>query len=118
MPVTDAVLNAAADGATTLLAYASIHTDDPSTTGANEVTGGGYARQEITWNPATGAVATADGTLSFSGPANEDATHLGFWSAAESGTFRGAVALTGDQTFNSEGEYNVTSVTVTASNDT
>jgi hypothetical protein len=116
MPVTDAVLDAAVDGATAVLVYASIHTDDPSTTGANEVTGGGYARQEVTWNPSTGGIATADGTLSFSGPPGEDAKYLGLWSAQSNGTFRGAAELSGDQTFNASGEYQVTTLTVTAIN--
>lgn len=116
MPATTAVLNAAVDGATTLLGFASIHTADPEPSGANEVTGGGYARQAITWDPATGAVAGIDGTLSFNGPANEDATHLGLWSAVSGGTFRGSSVLTGDQAFNASGEYNVTAITVTGSN--
>lgn len=116
MPVTAAVLNAAADGAVAVLGFASIHTANPEPSGANEVTGGGYARQAVTWNPATGAISTASGTLAFSGPAGGAAQYLGLWSAVTSGTFRGSTPLVGDQTFNSEGEYNVTSLTVTASN--
>lgn len=114
MALNTAALNEAADGVTAVLAFASIHTAAPDATGSNEVTGGGYARQPVTWDPAAGGIATADGTLSFSGPANEDATHLGVWSLATGGTFYGSDALSGDVTFNAAGEYEVTSLTVTA----
>lgn len=116
MPVTTDVLNAAADGAVTVLGFASLHTADPEPAGANEVTGGGYARLAITWDAATGAVSGLNGTLAFSGPASGDATHLGLWSALTGGTYRGSAALTGDQAFNAAGEYTVTDITVTAAN--
>lgn len=116
MPVITAVLDAAADGAVALLGFAALHTADPEPAGANEVTGGGYARQAITWDPATGAVAGLNGTLAFTGPASSAATHLGLWSAVTAGTYRGSAALTGDQTFNASGQYTVTDITVTAAN--
>jgi hypothetical protein len=57
-------------------------------------------------------VATVD--LNFTGgAASGAATHLGFWSAATTGTFYGWQALTGDQTFNAAGEYTVTGITIT-----
>lgn len=116
MPLTDAVLNGAADGATALLGFASLHTADPEPAGANEVTGGGYARQAITWDPATGSIAGINATLSFTGPASSACTHLGLWTALTGGTYRGSSALTGDQAFNASGEYNVTAITVDANN--
>lgn len=59
----------------------SLHTGDPSTTGANEVTGGSYARQTIAWNsPASGTV-TNSGTITFSLPSGSTATYFGLWSA-------------------------------------
>lgn len=112
------VLDAAVDAATDLLLFASIHTSAPDATGSNEVTGGGYARQAVAFDPATSAVASLDATLAFSGPASGAATHIGFWSASSGGTFRGFKALTGDQAFNAAGEYEVTSVTVTGSSPT
>ena len=116
MPVETDVLNAAADGATAIMGFASLHTADPGGTGASEVTGGGYARQAVTWDAAAGAVAGLNGTLSFSGPASGGATHLGLWSAVTGGTWRGSSALTGDQAFNASGEYNITEITLTAAN--
>jgi hypothetical protein len=117
MAFTTAVLNAAVDGATAILGFASLHTADPGGTGANEVAGGGYTRIAAVWDPATGAIGALDAALNFSGPANGAATHIGFWSAISAGTWRGGEALTGDQTFNAAGDYTVTAVTVTGAND-
>lgn len=117
MAVQTAGLNEAADGLAGVAGFASLHTADPDPAGANEVTGGSpaYARQAITWDPASGAVAGLNGTLAFNGPASGAATHLGIWSAASGGTYYGSAALTGDQAFNASGEYNVTDITITAS---
>lgn len=114
MPLLEPALNEAVDGATGVLAFASLHSAAPNASGSNEVTGGGYARQPVVWNPATGAVAAANGTLSFTGPPGSPATHVGLWSALSGGTWFGGEALTGDQTFNSQGQYDVTALTVTA----
>ena len=82
---------------------ASLHTADPSTTGANEVTGGGYARVavgEADWAVANG-VATLQNDKTFAGPASSGATHFGLWDA---GVFVGGGSTSGDQTFNAAGE--------------
>lgn len=67
-----------------LLAYATLHTAY-STSGANEVTGGGYARQAVTWNstgPSGGSFATASVAGAFSIPANTTIAFVGLTSAA------------------------------------
>lgn len=112
MALEQAVLNAAADGATALLAWAAIHDGAGS---GDEVSA---ARQQISWDPATGAVATAGTPLEFAGTPGGPASHLGVWSAQTGGTFLGAVALTGDQTFNAAGEYTVTALTLAATDET
>lgn len=112
MALEQAVLNAGADGATSLLAWAAIH-DGPGS--GDEVSA---ARQQISWDAATGAAAAADVPLEFTGTPGGPATHLGVWSAQTEGTFRGSVALTGDQTFNAAGEYAVTALTLTATDET
>lgn len=111
-------LNAAVDATSALLVYASLHTSAPDATGSSEVTGSGYARQPVTMGAASGGVASLSSTLTFAGPAGGAVTHIGFWSAASGGTFRGFKALTGDQTFNASGQYQVTSVTITGSSPT
>jgi hypothetical protein len=89
--------------------YISLHSADPGLTGANELSGGAYARVAIapgtgTWSaPATngsvreisnsGAItfptATADWTT---------ATHFGVWKASSAGTFVRGAALTASKT--------------------
>ena len=114
MALQTAALNEGADGVAGAAAFASLHTANPDPAGGSEVVGGGYARQAITWDPATGGIAALNGVLAFSGPAGGAATHLGIWSLASGGTYYGSAALTGDQTFNAAGEYNVTAANITA----
>jgi hypothetical protein len=72
---------------TTGWSYVSLHTGDPSTTGANEVTGGSYARVAVTWNsPSSGSV-TQSNALSINLPASTTASYFGVWSASTSGTY-------------------------------
>jgi hypothetical protein len=112
MPFTNAVLDAANDGAAAVTAWAAEHSDATSGT---EVSA---ARVAVGWDPSSGAImASGDVPLAFTGTPGGPATHLGLWSAQTDGTFRGGFALTGDQTFNAAGEYNITSIVQTASND-
>jgi len=72
---------------TTGWSYISLHTADPSTTGASEVTGGSYARVAVTWNsPSSGSV-TQSNALSINLPASTTASYFGVWSASTSGTY-------------------------------
>ena len=72
---------------TTGWGYVSLHTADPGTTGASEVTGGTYARVAATWNtPSSGSV-TNSGALSINLPASTTAAYFGVWSALTTGTY-------------------------------
>lgn len=97
--------NSVADSYAALSTYASLHTANPGTTGASELTGTGYARQAITWGAASNGVKTA--TVTFSVPAGSTIVGLGLWSAATGGTFRDGVTVT-SQTFAQAGSYAVT----------
>lgn len=86
----------------------SIHTADPSTTGANEVASGSYARVSVStadWNAAS---ADADGEVhlnndkAFVAAAAETATYFGLWDAS---VFLGGGPITGDTVFNAEGDF-------------
>lgn len=75
--------------------YASLHTAY-SATGANEVTGGSYARQgslTAAWGTATNATpsvkALSTPPSAFPVPAATTVAYIGFWSAVTSGTFAG-----------------------------
>jgi hypothetical protein len=72
---------------TTGWAYVSLHTADPSTTGASEVTGGTYTRVAVTWNaPSAGAV-TNSSAININLPATTTAAYFGIWSASTAGTY-------------------------------
>jgi len=72
---------------TTGWSYVSLHTADPGTTGASEVTGGTYARVAVTWNSPSGGAVTNNGALSINLPASTTASYFGVWSATTSGTY-------------------------------
>lgn len=94
----------------TLAPYASLHTADPGTTGASEVTGGSpaYARKAITWAAAAAGSKTLTGTATFDVPGGTTITHGGTWSAVSAGTFRGGGALSVSETFGAQGTYTLT----------
>ena len=74
--------------ATTGWAYISLHTADPGTTGASEVSGGAYARVAVTWTASSGGSAASNsGALTINVPASTTATYFGIWSAITSGTY-------------------------------
>lgn len=92
--------------------YASLHTADPSTTGANEVTGGSpaYARKAINFGAASAGSMASSSTPVFDVPATTVA-YVGFWDASTSGNFIGSAAVT-SEVFASQGTYTVTSATL------
>ena len=109
MALTDATLQSLGNHLATLATHLSLHSADPGTTGTSETTA---TRQAVTWTVDADGDLTS-GSKAFTGGASNGAvTHVGLWSAATGGTFRGAFALTGDTTFNSAGEYTVTQVTI------
>jgi len=113
MALQTAALNAAVDAIVALTGFASIHTADPGGTGASEVSGGGYARQAVTWTAASNGSRSANATLAFSAAASTAANFVGLWSAVTGGTWYGGEALAGDNAFNAAGDYNVTVLTIT-----
>ncbi|OZC55947.1 hypothetical protein CH276_27975 [Rhodococcus sp. 06-470-2] len=77
-------------------AFISLHTSDPGTTGANEASGGSYARKQTTWTG--GAV---DGSIAGSAVTIPVAAGTyawaGIWSAATGGTFVDKIAIASTQ---------------------
>lgn len=107
MGFTDATLNAAIEAVSALGDWISAHTGDPGTTGANEVTGGTYAREQTTW----GASASGDQTgsqVSINIPGGTTVTHWGVWSAVSGGTFIGGFEISPSEGFGADGVLNVT----------
>ena len=100
-------LNAEVGGLTAVAGYASLHTAEPDANGSNEVSGGSYTREAITWAAASGGTAVSDAPIVFDVPTSTTITHLGYWSAGTAGTFYGFRALDVSQTFSSAGTYTI-----------
>jgi len=115
--ITDAERNADADRAAGAIAYLSLHTATPGTTGASEATGGSpaYARQPPTFNSA-GAVGPLGGTaqpatvgVAWSSQVTFDVaagsySHWGGSSAVTGGTYRRGNVLAATQSPGSQGQ--------------
>lgn len=61
--------------------FSSLHTASPGTTGANEATGGGYARKALTWTAGASDGVTNAAQVEFDVAAGTY-THVGFQSAS------------------------------------
>ena len=81
---------------------ASLHTGDPGDAGANEVTGGSYARKAITYNAASGGNLDSSTVPLFDVPAGVTITHSGYWDGS---VFRSGGPLTAAETYGSGGTY-------------
>jgi hypothetical protein len=88
--------------------FASLHSADPGTTGAGEITGGtpAYARKALTWTGGASDGITDAGMVTFDVPAGTTITHVGIWSASTGGTYRDSVQV--DATFASQGTLQIT----------
>ncbi len=93
MAIPNATKQAAANAITALGAWISLHTSAASTTGANEATGGGYARKQTTWTP-TGTGGANGSSVNIPVAAGTYAEG-GIFSAATAGTFVGSSAFSG-----------------------
>ncbi len=120
MPIMDAMKNRMLDimdndtPTGSRITHMSLHSGDPSTTGANEVTGGSYARQAVSFNAASGGSITTAAATSFAGlAAGTTVAWVGFWSASTAGTFLASADIPVDDTFGNSGTYTVSSVTIT-----
>jgi hypothetical protein len=94
--------------------HASLHTADPSTTGANEVSGGSpaYARKAVSFNAVgTDGVVETSADAVFDVPASTTVTYVGLWSASTGGTFLGSMAVSPSESFGSQGTFTLNSGT-------
>lgn len=104
---TPTIKNTLATSYGTACPYASLHTANPGTTGASEVTGGApaYARKAVTWGAASNGVIT--GQVTFDVPTGITVAYAGLWSALTAGTFQDGGAVT-SQAFSTQGQYTLT----------
>jgi hypothetical protein len=73
------------------------------------------ARVQLASTVAAGVITATGVPYAFTGTPLDGATHALLFSAAAAGTFYGYDALTGDQAFNAEGDYELLALTVTGS---
>jgi len=86
--------NSAVDGLAAVVGFLSLHTGDPSTTGALEVTGGApaYARKAVTWGAAAGGQRLNSNLITFDVPglAGGFIYWIGMFSLVTAGVYYGA----------------------------
>lgn len=116
MALSDAGKAVMLDALGAIAAYASIHTGDPGTTGANEASGGSpaYTRKAITWAPAANGELSSSNAQVFDVPAGTY-SYFGLWSDLTNGTFYGGNALSSPETFAAQGTYTLSDVDVEVS---
>lgn len=105
MPIrTDGMRQLVANAYTAEGVTGSLHTADPGTTGASEVTGGSpaYARKALAWTAGTTGTATASATYDV--PGGVTVAWGGIWNGAATPVFRDTVDIT-DQAFSSQGTF-------------
>jgi hypothetical protein len=102
-------LNVQVDALAGAAGYLSLHSGDPGSSGSHETSA---AREQVSWPSASGGSGKVTDVKFTGGAASGACTHVGLWSASSGGTFYGSEALSGDQSFNSQGEYTVTSATI------
>lgn len=107
---TTAALDYAADAVASEAAEVSLHTGDPGTSGASEVSGGSYARQTPSYAASSGGTADLASSVTFNVPGGVTVSHYGLWDGG--GAFLGGEALTTPREFASGGTYELTSAPV------
>lgn len=112
MALTAAAKNVMLDALAAVATRISIHTADPAGTGANEVTGGTYARQAVTWNAAAAGNLDSSNQPVFDIPAGTTITHFGIHNTAGT-VYYGDNALSASEVFGSAGTYTLTDLDIT-----
>ena len=97
--ILDAVLRGTTTGGglPTANPYVYLHTGDPGETGASEVAGGSYARQQAAFNAAAAGASANTAVINFTGMPAATVTHVGIWDAATNGNFLWSGAFSASQ---------------------
>jgi hypothetical protein len=105
---TEALVGLVGDGTADKNNFISLHTADPGSNGASEVTGGAYTREQTDW-PAPANASVTGSAVTLDVPAGTTITHWGLWKqAGPGGTFLYGAPLPAPETFGSNGTYSVT----------
>ncbi len=114
MPLNNAAKAVMLDALAGVAVFASLHSADPGSTGASELTGGSpaYARKSVTYAASSAGAKAINNTPAFDVPAGSTVAFCGLWSAATGGTFYGGYDVT-DETFTGQGTYTLAALTNT-----
>lgn len=89
MPYVDASKNLMLDQLAANAVFVSLHTAFPGLTGADEVSGGSYARHAITWNTASAGNLDSSNTPVIPVPAGATVEWIGYFSLVTIGVYYG-----------------------------
>jgi len=87
--------------------YVSLHSADPGETGANEISGGGYARQQVTFNAPSGGSMTNSNLLRWNNMPAVTVTHVALWDAPTAGNCLWTGALTASVTVSAGASFEI-----------
>lgn len=73
--------------------YLSLHSADPVTTGASELSGGTYARQAIVFGAASGGQIANNAAITSPNAGTVSVTYVGIWSTLTVGTYLGGLPM-------------------------
>lgn len=117
MSFTNALFDPMLDGGTAVATRASLHATgdlDTSASPDDEISGGGYERQEVSWASASGGSVSTSGPLTFNVPGGEEISHLGLWTSDEE--WLGSLRLAELQPFPTAGTLTVDPATLELEN--
>jgi hypothetical protein len=113
MPFTNSGKHIMLDALAAVIDEVSLHSASPSTTGANELSGGSYARKSASWAASASGEKALSSQIVFDVPAGATVAYVGFWDGA---TFVGSAQVT-SETFGGAGTYTLTTGTKLDIND-
>lgn len=87
--------------------WISLHSTSPGTTGAAEINGGAYAREQTTWSASSGG-SKVGSQVTLSVPASTTIAYFGVWSAASGGTYICGGILPNSEAYTGAGSYLLT----------
>ncbi len=101
------------DAMAAAIVQVSLHETQP-VAGSAEVSGGNYTRQIPQWSPAEGGTVGIDANLEFEVPGGTTIAYVGLWGVDEE--WYGSIPLDNTEQFGADGQFTVTALTITASN--
>jgi len=104
----DGALNTMMTALTGEITDCSLHSADPGTTGINELSGGTYARQTVTFGAAVSGQANVNNAPVFDVPASGTVAYVGFWAGT---SFRVGVQVTTESYSSNGGTYQLQNTT-------